>query len=296
MNKDNATVQPNKTTAPRDQYLNVDPLNIIVEDGFNVRQDYGDIDELAQSIIENGQIMPVTVVKSTVDPDRFVLVDGHRRYRAIQRAKEMGHDFPFVKALLTKAVTAEQRLLAMIVTGTNSKPFTAVEEAEAYRRLIDRGYSASDIAAKVGKSPAHVGNLLSLSSMNKDVKDLVSDGTVAASVVIAAQRDLKDADSVSEVLKEAVNEAKASGSKKVKGSVVKKKTTKAAKKKADQNGGATPKSAIVKHVTIKFLKDAFEKIGGEESKGHGAVYLHDLIIELEDPNSTAESVGAIFNK
>ena len=68
--------------------MEVDPKLISVKDGFNVRQDYGDIDELMNSILENGLKLPlraygkggkrhikaaaflVTVIRGIVDPGK----------------------------------------------------------------------------------------------------------------------------------------------------------------------------------------------------------------------------------
>ena len=52
---------------------------IIVEDRF--REDLGDIDSLAQSIIENGQLQPAVVIE-TIEPDVYKLIAGGRRHAA----------------------------------------------------------------------------------------------------------------------------------------------------------------------------------------------------------------------
>lgn len=59
----------------RTDLLWVDPVNLTVQEGFNVRYDYGDIDELAKSIIENGVKVPVRGVKDR-GTDNYILTDG----------------------------------------------------------------------------------------------------------------------------------------------------------------------------------------------------------------------------
>lgn len=296
MNTKNATTTAqefNKTQAPRDKFLRVDPRNIIVEDGFNVRQDYGDIDGLAEAIIENGQQVPLIVVKHATDPDKYVLTDGHRRLRAVNLAIEKGHDFPYVNCLLSTASGIEARLLSMLVTGTGNKPFTPVEEAEAYQRLINRGYSTADIAKRVGKSLGHVTNMLELANAEKETKNMVASGEVSATTVINAMKEFQSPEEVTSIVKDAVADAKARGKKKANAKAV----TKAANKKAASKGDSgTTKVIKAKSVTIAFLKSAFELAGGEDSKNVGMRYLFDLIIELEDPEATKESVAEIFKK
>ena len=41
----------------------IDPRNIIVDESFNVRSDYGNIDELSKSIVEVGQLEPIMVAE-----------------------------------------------------------------------------------------------------------------------------------------------------------------------------------------------------------------------------------------
>ena len=62
----------------------IDPRAIFVVEGFNSRQDF-DLDGLCSSIKENGVLNPVTVIKTKDEEgqERYRLVDGERRYRAV---------------------------------------------------------------------------------------------------------------------------------------------------------------------------------------------------------------------
>ena len=53
-------METNKTT--KTDIYKIDPRNIVVEDGFNSREDFGDIDTLAKQIEENGVLNPISVV------------------------------------------------------------------------------------------------------------------------------------------------------------------------------------------------------------------------------------------
>ena len=73
-------------TKRKDLFL-IDPRNIVVEDGFNVRIDF-DLDELKEQIKANGVLNPITVIafKDENGDEKYRLVDGERRYREIGRA------------------------------------------------------------------------------------------------------------------------------------------------------------------------------------------------------------------
>ncbi len=84
-NEDYTYVKPKK----KDVY-SISPDNIIVEKGFNPREDYGDMDHLIKSIRENGVLVPLRGYKER-GTNNYIITDGHRRLRA---SKEVVKEFP----------------------------------------------------------------------------------------------------------------------------------------------------------------------------------------------------------
>ena len=83
------------------QVFNIDPRKIDVMEGFNKRVDFGDIDELAAQIKEQGLLEAITVVpykKEETDDERYLLVNGERRYRALMKLINDGEDVGLVRA------------------------------------------------------------------------------------------------------------------------------------------------------------------------------------------------------
>ena len=113
---------------------------IVVRDGFNVREDYGDIEGLAYSMIENGQLLPGRV--DALADGTFCLTDGHRRFKAMQKLAELGHEPLFKAVVNSKKTTEEQRILQMFATQDN-KPLNPNEVAELINRLINLGLQAN---------------------------------------------------------------------------------------------------------------------------------------------------------
>lgn len=177
-----------KTT--KGDLFSVDPRNVEVEEGFNIREDLGDLDTLLTQILEQGQIEAVVGFKKRGE-DKFILTDGHRRHAAFMLGLERGHAMGKMKLIIGSS-NAEDRLFAMVTTGIGKKPLTVVETAEAYKRLINLGYKAAEIARKVGNTSTQIGNLLKLADAPKEVKNHITNGYITATTVIALIKETND--------------------------------------------------------------------------------------------------------
>lgn len=131
------------------------------------------IAELADSIGLRGLLQPI-IVRRAPDGDGYQLVAGERRWRAAQRAGL--HQIPALVRELDDAATYEIALVENI----QRQDLNAIEEAGAYRRLIDDfGHNQEALAKLVGKSRSHVANLMRLLDLPDAVQALVGDGSLA---------------------------------------------------------------------------------------------------------------------
>ncbi len=131
------------------------------------------IAELADSIASRGLLQPI-IVRRSPDGEGFQLVAGERRWRAAQRAGL--HQIPALVRELDDAATYEIALVENI----QRQDLNAIEEASAYRRLIDDfGHNQEALAKLVGKSRSHVANLMRLLDLPDAVQALVGDGSLA---------------------------------------------------------------------------------------------------------------------
>lgn len=164
--------------------LTMVPFELLVtREGFNVREDMGNIDELAASIKENGVKVPLRGYKEK-GADKFYITDGHRRYSACALVvKQTGQSIlvPFV--LEPQGYNDEQRVLDMFITN-EGKPLTPLEQSEGIHRLKNWGYSDADISKKIGKSTVYVWKLSYLYSAPKKLKTLIKEGKVSASLAM----------------------------------------------------------------------------------------------------------------
>lgn len=129
------------------------------------------LEELAQSLKQRGLIQPI-VVRPT--GHNYQIVAGERRWRAAQRARL--HEVPVIVRDFDDAQTMEIALVENI----QRQDLNAIEEASAYRKLIDDfGHSQDALARLVGKSRSHVANLMRLLDLPRAVQELVGDGSLA---------------------------------------------------------------------------------------------------------------------
>lgn len=135
--------------------------------------DEGAIAELANSIAARGLLQPI-IVRAAPDGEGYQLVAGERRWRAAQRAGL--HQIPALVRDLDDAATYEIALVENI----QRQDLNAIEEAGAYRKLIDDfGHGQEALAKLVGKSRSHVANLMRLLDLPEAVQALVGDGSLA---------------------------------------------------------------------------------------------------------------------
>jgi len=164
-------------------YLTLDQLVIV--DGFNVRENMGDLKALAGSIMENGVKLPLQGYKlkdkNEAGDDVYAITNGHRRYAALESINDPAIFIPFI--VEPRGYKEEDRTFDLL-TLNDGKPLGMLEEAEAFRRLMDFGWKEKDIAKKIGKSATHVVNCMLLMTATDKVKKLVNDDKVSATLVV----------------------------------------------------------------------------------------------------------------
>nr|ABV27413.1 stage 0 sporulation protein J [Chloracidobacterium thermophilum] len=125
------------------------------------------LEELAQSIREHGILQPIVVRRHG---EMFQIVAGERRWRAAQRAGL--HRIPVV----IREVPDEQLLELALVENLQREDLTPIEEAQAYRRLMDElGLTQEQIAVRLGKDRTTVANAIRLLRLPSDIQKLVED-------------------------------------------------------------------------------------------------------------------------
>lgn len=125
---------------------------------------------LAASIREHGVIQPVVVTESV---DGYQIVAGERRLRAARLA---GLDR--VPVIVRQLADREQLELAL-VENVQREDLDPIEEAQAFRQLIDEfGLSQERVAERVGRARSTIANTLRLLELHPTVQSAVADGRI----------------------------------------------------------------------------------------------------------------------
>lgn len=158
----------------------IDPRNIDIVDGFNVRREF-DLDELKEQIKAQGVLNPVTVIAYKVNGlERYKLVDGERRLRATMLAISEGADIPYIKALKAPRDASTEDLYIEQMMRNEGKKFTEYECALMFQKFkTEFGYTQVQIADKFKKSPAFISKCLALLDLPSELQEQIVSGQIS---------------------------------------------------------------------------------------------------------------------
>ena len=171
---------------PENAVLYVD-IDDIKPNSMQPRQNFAPeaIDELAASIETYGVIQPVILSKAEVG---YELVAGERRWRAARKAG--------LKTIpsIVRQVTGEENALFAIIENVQREDLNTVEEATAYRKIINKyGMTQETLSKVVGKSRPHISNTLRTLQMPPEILEFLRTGllTLGHANALGAVKDKK---------------------------------------------------------------------------------------------------------
>ena len=129
------------------------------------------LDELAQSIKENGVIQPIIVRQSPVIG--YEILAGERRYRASLLAGL--RSIPAV----VKQLSDQEMMVQSIIENLQRENLNPIEEARAYESLVEKGFTHAEIADKMGKSRPYISNSIRLLSLPEPILSEVENGKLS---------------------------------------------------------------------------------------------------------------------
>lgn len=129
------------------------------------------LDELAQSIKENGVIQPIIVRQSPVIG--YEILAGERRYRASLLA-----GLTSIPAVV-KQLSDQEMMVQSIIENLQRENLNPIEEARAYESLVEKGFTHAEIADKMGKSRPYISNSIRLLSLPEHILSEVENGKLS---------------------------------------------------------------------------------------------------------------------
>jgi len=134
------------------------------------RFDEESLQELADSIIEQGLMQPIIVRKAE---NNFEIIAGERRWRAAKLAKV--DTIP----VIVRDINDRTASIIALIENMQRVDLSAIEEAEGIKKMIDEfGMTHEEASDAVGKSRSAVSNLLRLLQLTDFVKDKLNSGDI----------------------------------------------------------------------------------------------------------------------
>lgn len=151
------------------------PLELIRPRQGQPRKDFDQkaLEDLANSIEEYGLLNPITVTKVS---GHYEILAGERRFRAcrINGAKTI--------AAIVKSYDEKDVEVLSLIENVQREDLSAIEEATAYKKLIDAyGLTQDEVAKKMGKSRSYIANTIRLLKLNDQEKSALIDGSISSS-------------------------------------------------------------------------------------------------------------------
>ena len=169
------TQEPSVAVSDADRVLHLSPSDI-VPNPRQPRHHFAEesLADLKASILEHGIMQPLVVTRR-ID-GTYELIAGERRLRS---AKAVG--LKTVPAVV-RVANEQQKLELALIENIQRADLNAVEEARAYRQLMeDFGLTQEDVAGRVGKSRSQIANTVRLLELPTDILAAVVDGRISKS-------------------------------------------------------------------------------------------------------------------
>lgn len=145
------------------------PIDVIEPSPYQARQEFADLEELAESIRTHGFTSRIRVRPHPTQAERYQLVYGERRLRAAKLA-----GLSMLPCDVAQHSDADLREIGLI-ENLQRQDLAALEEARAFRLMLDEnGYSIRSLAERIGKSKGYIQNKLDLLRAPADVQEMVN--------------------------------------------------------------------------------------------------------------------------
>tara|TARA_Y100000389_G_scaffold149357_1_gene148664 strand:+ start:1426 stop:2271 length:846 start_codon:yes stop_codon:yes gene_type:complete len=141
-------------------------LSDISPNKFQPRKNFDkeNLEDLTNSIKEQGVIQPIIVRKSNSGKTEYEIIAGERRWLAARQAGL--HDIPVV---VTEADDLKSLEFA-IIENVQRHDLNPIEEAQGYKRLIDEfSYDQEKVSRFIGKSRSYITNSLRLLNLPSEI-------------------------------------------------------------------------------------------------------------------------------
>lgn len=153
------------------------PIELLVRNPDQPRRVFAEaeIDDLSASIKEKGILSPILVRPAPNQNGHYQIIAGERRWRAAQKAGLK------TVPVIVRELDDLEVLEVGIIENVQREDLNPIEEARAYKTLIERfGRTQDAVAQVVSKSRSHIANMMRLLALPEAIQDHVSHGRLSA--------------------------------------------------------------------------------------------------------------------
>ena len=132
------------------------------------------LQELARSMDNNGLLQPIVVrpiPEGRKGGIRYILIAGERRWRA---AGQLG--WKTIPAIIREDLTIEEAAKLQVLENIVRRDLDPVEEARAFKKMLDEGYTIQEISEAVGLAVSQISWRVQMLNAREDVLVLVAMG------------------------------------------------------------------------------------------------------------------------
>ena len=132
--------------------------HIIADEDFNGRKDYTEIPELAKSIYKDGLMQPLGIaIRSLSEGDRYFLVYGFRRYKALQMLRaEYGEEYYSTLEVVVNEGTLDELRIRNLGENLLRKSLSHYEISQQIKSMVLAGMDQQDIGNRLGRPQSWV--------------------------------------------------------------------------------------------------------------------------------------------
>ncbi|MEA5000505.1 MAG: ParB/RepB/Spo0J family partition protein [Endomicrobiaceae bacterium] len=167
----------NKQSTPASEHVIKIAIDKIKPNRHQPRLNFNEekLQELADSIKQNGLLEPVLVIQS-IAPGEYELIAGERRLRASKLAglKE-------IKAIVKTSASDKDKLDIALIENIQREDLNPIEEAMAYKKYAeDYKYTQEQISHIVNKNRSVIANTMRLLNLPNNIQNMIINGTISS--------------------------------------------------------------------------------------------------------------------
>lgn len=164
---------PERSVSSKSETITQINISDISENSLQPRTNYDDekLTELISSIKEKGVLQPILVRPKG---GGFEVIAGERRFRAAKALKM--EQVP----VIVKEASDQEALVLALVENIQRQELNAIEEAQAFQRLISEfNFTQDAVAQSVGKERSSISNIVRLLKLPAEIQKSVFDGVLS---------------------------------------------------------------------------------------------------------------------